>query len=403
MDADVVVVGAGLAGLACALHLSAAGRAVALLEAGDAVGGRVRTDIVDGWRLDRGFQVHDTAYPELARLLDTPALDLRAFTPGALVHLDRGFVRVADPRRRPLSAPATLAAPVGSLADKARTAVLAGRIALAPPARLLAAPETTTYDALRAAGISERMVQRFWRPYLSGVFGEDELRTSSRFFSLVLRSQARGAQCLPAAGIGAIPEQLARRLPAGTLRLATRVERVEPGAAVTTDGRRVTARAVVVAADPPTAAALLPELSPPRMNALTTAYFAAPDHDPEPVLRLEGCGRTRGPITNAVAVPSEQPGVLLSVTGLGADVRESALRNHLRQWYGPRVDEWEHVATYRIPVATVDSPPPQGRFRRPVRVGPGRFVCGDHRDSASTQGAAVSGRRAAAGVLAELG
>lgn len=403
-DADVVVVGAGVAGLACALHLVAAGRTVTVLEAGDAAGGRVRTEALDGgWRLDRGFQVHDTAYPELARLLDEPPLDLRPFTSGAVVHLGGRGHRVADPRRHPGSALATLRAPIGSPADKLRTAALVARTALLPPPRLLAAAETTTARALRSAGLSEAVIERFWRPYLAGVFGERDLATSSRFFALVLRSQARGLQCLPAAGIGAIPAQLAARLPAGTIQTGTTVSSVRPGVVALAGGERLSARAVVVAVDPPAAHALLPSLGPaPTMNAVATTYWHAPDLDPEPVLHLEGDGLTRGPLVNAAVLPSEQPGRLLSASVLGAAPSVPQVRNHLRQWWGPRVDEWEHLATVAVPSATVSSPPPQVRFRRPVRVEAGLFVCGDHRDSPSTQGAAMSGRRAARAVLAEL-
>jgi len=277
------------------------------------------------------------------------------------------------------------------------------RAALAPVSRLLDAPETTTEEALRAAGISTRMVERFWRPYLAGVFCERDLVTSSRFFSLLLRSQARGLQCLPAAGIGAIPAQLAARLPVGVVRTGTPVDAVRPGGVTTAGGSRLSSRAVVVATDPPAAHRLLPTLGPPpRMHPLSTTYWSAPDLDPEPVIHLEGNGLARGPLVNAVVLPSEQPGRLLSASVLAPTVTAAAVRNHLRQWHGPRVDAWEHLATVTVAVGTLAAPPPAGRFRSAVRVGPGVFVCGDSRDSPSTQGAAVSGRRAARAVLAEL-
>jgi len=402
-EVDVIVVGAGLAGLACALRLTAAGRTVALLEASDTPGGRVRTDVVDGWRLDRGFQVHDTAYPELDRLLDSPALDLRAFTTGAVVHIGAAAHRIADPRRHPRAALATLRAPIGGLRDKVRTGALATRVALTPARRLLAAPETSTAEALAHAGLSPTVVQRFWRPYLAGVFLERELATSSRFFSFVLRCQARGTQCLPGAGIGAIPAQLADRLPAGVLRTGTPVACVGPGAVTTQGGERLSARAVVVAVDPLAAHRLLPALGPPpSMTAVTTVYLAAPSADAEPVLHLEGNGPVRGPLVNAVVLPSVQPGRLLSASVLGPTATVPAVRNHLRQWHGAQVDDWEHLATVSVPHATVLAAPPQGRLRRTTQVAAGLHVCGDHRDSPSTQGAAVSGRRTADAILQEL-
>ena len=401
-DADVIVVGAGIAGLSAALHLTEAGRSVILLEASDGVGGRARTDVVDGWRLDRGFQVHDTAYPTMASLLDADALQLKDFVPGAVVHRGGRAHRVADPRRRPLDLLDTATAPIGSLLDKVAIGLLAARIAASPVSLLLDRPETTTYEALRAAHISDVSIDAFWRPFLAGVFLEDQLSTSSRFFSLVLRSQARGSQCLPLLGIGAIAEQLAARLPAAVLRLSTGVERVETGAVRTASGT-LAARAVVVATDPLTAHQLLPRLgAPPRLNACATAYFAAPEFSREPIIHLEGDGPDAGPITNAVVLPSEQPGTLLSVSSLDPYVGEARLLTQLRRWRGSLVDTLQHIATYRLPTATVDMPVPQGVFRRTVSLGDGTFVCGDHRDSASTQGAAVSGRRTARAAIASL-
>lgn len=406
-DADVVIIGAGIAGLAAALHLSDAGRDVILLEGADGVGGRASTEVVDGWRLDRGFQVHDTSYPTMASLLDADALRLREFTHGAVVHRGGRGHRVVDPRRQPRDLLATATAPIGSLRDKAASGLLASTIAASSVARLLARPETTTYEALRAAHISDACIDTFWRPFLAGVFLEDRLSTSSRFFSLVLRSQVRGIQCLPAEGIGALADQLAARLPTGVLRLGTPVETVSggsgpSGALIRTGGAQLSARAVVVATDPATAHRLLPQLGPaPARNDCATAYFSAPGFDPEPIIHLEADGGG-GPIVNAVVLPSEQPGTLLSVTSLDADVTIEHLLAQLRRWHGSNVERLEHIATYRLPGATVDMPVPQGVLRRTVDLGGGVLVCGDHRDSASTQGAAVSGRRAARAVLAEL-
>jgi phytoene dehydrogenase-like protein len=402
---EVIVVGAGLAGLACALHLSRAGVDATVLEAQDVVGGRVRTDVVDGMLLDRGFQVHNTGYPEAQRMLDHAALDLRTFAAGALIRIGDRLHRVGDPRRVPGWALSTAGAPIGSVADKARTALLSAQDAVLPVDRLLRRPETTTYAALRARGLSDTVIDRFFRPFLSGVFLEDELTTSSRFFDLVWRSFARGASCVPAAGMGALPAQLAAALPAGALRLSTPVEQVGPGTA-TAAGERLTARAVVVATAAPAAAALLPRLTSPAHRSVTTHYHLAPEPPVrEPAIVLDG--ERSGPVANTVvltqAAPSYAPGrCLVSSSVVSGDAREPAVRAHLSRLYGVETAGWEHVAAYDIPDALPDQSPPMGRFRRPVRLEPGLYVCGDARDSASLQGALVSGRRAAASVLEEL-
>ena len=400
--ADVVVVGAGLAGLACARRLQEAGVATTVLEAGDAVGGRVRTDVVDGMLLDRGFQVHNTGYPEAARVLDHAALDLRRFSAGALVRVGDRLHRVGDPRRAPTWAPATVGAPIGSLKDKVLIAALAASVALQSPDALLSRTETTTYDALRARGLSDTAVDRFFRPFLSGVFLEDRLDTSSRFFDLVWRSFVRGSQCVPSGGMQRIPEQLAATL---DVRLHAPVRSVKAGS-VAVDGQVLRPRAVVVAAAAPDAGALLPGLDVPPQRSVVTHYHLAPEPPvTEPAIVLDG--EASGPVANTVvltnAAPSYAPGRhLVSSSVVSGDTSEAVVRAHLARLYGVDTARWESVAAYDVQAALPSQAPPMGRFRKVVRLEPGLYVCGDHRDSASIQGALVSGRRAADAVLAEL-
>jgi phytoene dehydrogenase-like protein len=191
-DVVVVVVGAGLAGLCCAREVAAAGLTVRVLEAGDGVGGRVRTDVVDGYRLDRGFQILLTAYPEVAASLDVVALDLRVFDPGSLVWTGGGFDRVADPLRDPRAILSTLTAAIGSPLDKARVGLLRQRLVGTDPVDLLRRPDRSTADALRAAGFSTRMVDRFFRPLLGGIQLDLELATSARMYEVIFRTLAVG-------------------------------------------------------------------------------------------------------------------------------------------------------------------------------------------------------------------
>ncbi|MCW2615073.1 MAG: hypothetical protein JWN08_2067 [Frankiales bacterium] len=394
--AEVVVVGAGLAGLACARHLTAAGVEVLVLEAEDAVGGRVRTDVVDGMLLDRGFQVHNTGYPEAQRVLDHEALDLQRFAAGALVRVGERLHKVGHPRKVPTWAPSTVLAPIGSLRDKVLIGRLAAEAALHSPDALLSRPETSTYDALRARGLSDTVIDRFFRPFLSGVFLEDGLATSSRFFDLVWRSFARGSQCVPEGGMGAIPAQLGAGL---DVRLSTPVASL---AQVRADHAPT---AVVVATAARAAAALVPGLGVPAGSSVTTHYHLAPEPPVrEPAIVLDG--ERSGPLANTVvltnAAPSYAPGRhLVSSSVVHGDASETAVRQHLSLLYGVDASRWEHVATYDVRDALPSQAPPMGRFRRDVRLGGGLYVCGDHRDSASIQGALVSGRRAATALLAD--
>ncbi|WP_375499262.1 NAD(P)/FAD-dependent oxidoreductase [uncultured Jatrophihabitans sp.] len=403
---DVVVVGAGLAGLNAARRLHRAGLSVLVLEASDAVGGRVRTDTVNGMLLDRGFQLLNPFYPRARADLDLAALDLRTFQAGAMVgHGDGRFV-VADPRRSPRDLPADLRLPVGSLRAKASFVRWAATVGFGPASRIKRSPDRSLAEELRRRGLDGPLTESILRPFLSGVLGEDELRTSRRFAELIVRSFVRGSPGVPAAGMQAIPDQLAGALPPGTVRLSTPVTSVAPGVVRTAAGEFM-ARAVVVAADPVTAAALtgLPE---PAMNALTTFYHRAPVSPAQRrLLHLDG--DRRGPVANTAVLtdvaPAYAPGHALiasSVVGTDSSGEMAArVRTQAGLLYGVDPGEWEHVGTYAIPHA-LPAMPPGTPLRKPVRLADGLYVAGDHRDTASQQGALVSGHRAAGAVLAQF-
>jgi phytoene dehydrogenase-like protein len=409
---DAVVVGAGLSGLACATELVRHGHRVLVLEASDGVGGRVRTDTVDGFRLDRGFQVLLTAYETAAEMLDYAALDLRRFQPGALIRTRGRFTRLFDPVRQPTKALPTLASRAGSLADKLRVARLRARLARASLASVFAAPDTTTLAALREEGFSDRMIETFFRPFFGGIFLDDTLSTSRRMFEFVFRTFARGYAALPAAGMQAIPEQLAARLPTTSLRLNAPVRAARAGEVELESGEVVHAKAVVVAAHPREAHRLLGRDPRPPMQGVTCLYFAAKAPPVRgPVLVLGG---DRGGIINNLCVPSElsrayapEGRALVSVSVLGAghdlEVVEQKVRSELVAWFGPDARTYELLRTYVLPDALPSQPPGALEPRsRKAQVAEGLYVCGDHLETASIEGALRSGRAAAEQIHATL-
>nr|WP_281363358.1 NAD(P)/FAD-dependent oxidoreductase [Nocardioides perillae] len=410
--AEVVVVGAGLAGLACAVELQRHGVAVEVLEASDAVGGRVRTDVVDGFRCDRGFQLLNPSYPAARALVDLDALALQVAGRGVEVLRPSGVARLADPTRHPRDLPATLASGLvrpGELVRLGRWAAPA----LGSVDRLLRRPDRTLGAALDAAGLRgsrDRLRREVLEPFLTGVVADDPAQVSERFARLLLRSFALATPGLPAAGMQALPEQLARRLaqPVRLAHPAHGVRRRDDAVEVLTAHGTWRARAVVVATDPRAAAALT-EQPEPATRGLATWWFTAPEPvSSSPFLRVDG---TRGgPVINTTVVsawaptyaPAGRPLVAATaLLGAGAAPREDEVRRHLAALWQRPTDTWEVVVRHDVPHALPAAPPPL-RHRREVDLGGGLLVAGDHRDTGSIQGALVSGRRAARAALAHV-
>ncbi len=413
-DQSVIIIGAGLAGLTAARHLTRNGISVTLLEASDGVGGRVRSDTVDGYTLDRGFQVLLTGYPEAKRQLDYAALDLHAFEAGALIRLGRGFHKVADPWRNPGALLSTVFAPIGTLLDKAQIARLRLDVKRGSIEELWQRPSTSTLQRLRQFGFSETLIDRFFRPFFGGIFLDRNLGTSSRLFDFVFRMFAEGETVLPAGGIGAIPAQIAADLPAGALRLNSRVEAITEGGVKLKSGESISASAVIIATEGPEATRLTSgEIDSTGLRSVTCFYFAA-ERAPisDPILILNGDGI--GPINNlcfpSQIAPSYAPPnqALVAASVLGDPEEDDELlrakvQGQLVEWFGPPAKSWDFLRAYRVRYAQPAQPP--GALeppRRPVELRPGLYVCGDHRDNASINGALASGQRTADAVLVAL-
>ncbi len=409
---DVIVVGGGLAGLAAARTLTAAGIPTLLLEASEAPGGRVATESVEGFQLDRGFQVLLDSYPEAQRQLDLSALDLRAFAPGALVRRAGGFGRVADPWRAPLAGVRSLVSGVFTPADAWRMMTLR-RDALRAAAVDAEVSDRTAARALVDRGFSERAIDGFFRPFFGGVFLDAQLTAPSHWFEFLFAMFAAGRATLPAAGMRAIPAQLARALPAGVLRTHARVRTARPGRVELTTGEAFAPRAVIVATDARHLAVLVPGTRVPAWNGCVTLNYAAPASPlGDPLLVLNGEPGS-GPVSH-LCVPSDvaptyaPPGAaLVAATIVGTPGQEDAeldrsTRRQLGRWFGAEaVRSWRLLRAVRVTHA-LPRVPGGLQPERAVRLGEGLYACGDHLETPSINGALRSGRRAAEALLADL-
>ncbi len=402
---DVLVIGAGLAGLQCARELQAAGRDVRVWESSDDVGGRIRTDKVDGFLMDRGFQVLNPAYPAVRRFADLKALQLQPLGAGIGVRLDTGLEVLAHPLREP-----------GLIAGTLRSGILTPGSALAAlrwaaPAvlgRLRPGRDTSLTAALDRAGLTDGL-RRVLEQFLAGVLLEDDGATSNAFALSLLRYFALGVPGLPRAGMQALPRQLADGLarPVETGRRVERITREATAAVAHSAGGSIRARDVVVAADP-VAAGALADVTVPAMKGVITFWYAA-DTAPTPSRMLCVDGRSgQGPLVNTAVISNSAPSYapagrhLIQASALAGPGRtgpaEADARRHAGEIFGAAAGGWQLLARHEVLQALPVQPPPLNP-RRPLRIAPGLLVCGDHRDTASIQGALESGHRAAREIL----
>ena len=408
-EAPVIIVGAGMAGLSCAVHLQAAGLKVSLIDSSDGVGGRVRTDVVDGFLLDRGFQVYLDAYPETGALLDLKALDLRAFEPGALVFDGKRLERLMDVFRRPTSAWASLTAPIGGFIDKLRVGLMRTQILGSTLEQIANREDRTTESYLRGRGFSDAVIDTFFRSFYGGIFLESELRTSSRMFEFTFKMFGQGSATLPAKGMGEIPKQLAARLPLDSITLNQKVVSLDSHSVTLSSGEQIHGRAVVLATNAAAVGSLLPELkeSMPDWRSVTNLYFCAPSSPiKESIICLNGSGE--GVVNNVCALTDASPDyspderALISVSVLGLHPEESLpgkVQQELMGWFGECVGEWRHLRTDLIPKALPEQAPSAQKDKVGFIQQNGIYVCGDHATSASIEGAVISGKHVAEAIL----
>ena len=413
-DDNVIIVGAGLAGRSCARRLMQDKIPFQILEANHQIGGRVKTENVDGFLLNYGFQVRQTAYTEARRVLDYNRLELKPFAPGAMIRIEGRFFRVADPRRRPRDLLSTLKAPIGSLEDRLRILQLARSVRQTTVAGIFHRPDMPAVTFLRNEGFSEKIIQRFFKPFFAGVCLDPDIMESSRVFRYIYRVFAEGDVALPSRGMGAIAEQLAEGLPVERIHTSRRVQSISDREVILASGERVKGQRVVLATDGPETARLLGNPYSVASRGELCLYFAAkepPIAEPYLILNGDEVGWINSMTVPNIVSPTYAPvgRALISVVVVGhlsannATV-EKNVRQELTEWFGSVVTDWEHLRTYRIVHALPEQSPPMPDPTVPAKhLKPGIYVCGEYGSVPGIQWAMLSGRHAAESILKELG
>ncbi len=406
-EKKIYIVGAGLSGLIAALELEKSGLSPVILEASDRVGGRMKTDIMEGYRLDHGFQVLNTAYPEAKRYLDFQALQLKNFDPGAIIFEGKDSYILTDPLRNPLKIVGMAVSRVGTFLDKVKVFTLTQELKKKSSEAIFSEPSLPTHEYLKKYGFSDAIITNFFRPFFRGIFLEKDLETSSRMFEFVFKMFSQGYAAVPAKGMGQIPEMIKEQLQTTEIRLNTPVASVEGGKVLLSDGTQLDADRIIVAVQPDLVMKQLEgQFAPPRK--VINLYFAAPKSFlGRPMIGLLTGKRAINNLVFMEDVSKEYAPAgksLLSVTVLDTELIDKelikAVQSELEEISGTKADQFKHLKTYLIPHAL----PQVGdlKFSIPFtecKVLDQVFLAGDYLLHGSINAAMTSGRTAAEAVI----
>ena len=407
MKPTITIIGAGISGLTAAVYLHQKGYKVQILEASERAGGRIKTDIIDGFRLDRGFQVLLTEYPETKALLDYNILNLKRFLPGATVLYDRGQFEIADPFRRPTALFATLFAPVGNLKDKINTLFLKNKLVKITISAIFKQPETDTISQLKNYGFSSKMINRFYKPFFSGIFLENDLKTSSNMFDFVMKMFSEGDAAIPELGMEEIPKQLVAMLPENSIQYNVKVSEIENNKIICENGTTLEADKIIIATEAIGLAGNYISKTKQNFHQVTTMYFEASIAPTQKAVVVLNASKDKKWVNNLTVLSNisneyaPKGKVLISISYKGIPAIDDAtlsenMKAELKQWYGNQVNYWKLLKTYRINYALPNQEKVSNEVSNSeIKINDNLFICGDHLLNGSINAAMKSGRMVA--------
>ncbi len=404
MKPTITIIGAGISGLTASVYLHQKGYKVQILEASDRAGGRIKTDIIDGFRLDRGFQVLLTEYPETKALLDYKKLNLKRFLTGATILYDGGQFEIADPFRRPTATFATLFAPVGSLKDKINTFFLKNKLVNISISNLFKQPEIETSAQLKKYGFSQKMIERFYKPFFSGIFLENDLKTSSNMFDFVMKMFSKGDAAIPELGMEEIPKQLVAMLPANSIQYKVKVSAIENTKIICEDGTTLDADKIIIATEAIGLASNYISKTKQNFHPVTNVYFEAKRAPTQKTVVVLNASTDKKWVNNLTVMSNvshqyaPKGKVLISISYNGIPAIDDAtlaenMKTELKQWYGNQVEDWKMLKTYRINYALPNQEKVSDEVTHSeIKINENLFICGDHLLNGSINAAMKSGR-----------
>jgi phytoene dehydrogenase-like protein len=409
MKPTITIIGAGISGLTAAVYLHQKGYKVQILEASDRAGGRIKTDLIDGFRLDRGFQVLLTEYPETKALLDYKKLNLKRFLPGATVLYDGGQFEIADPFRRPTATFATLFAPVGSLKDKINTFFLKNKLVNIAVSDVFKQPEIETIAQLKKYGFSPKMIDRFYKPFFSGIFLENDLKTSSNMLDFVMKMFSEGDAAIPELGMEEIPKQLVAMLPENSIQFNVKVSAIENNTIICENGTTLDTDKIIIATEAIGIASNYISKTKQNFHQVTNVYFEAkiaPTQKAVVVLNASTHEKWVNNLTILSNISNQYAPtgkVLISISYNGIPTIDDVtlaenMKTELKQWYGNQVEDWKLLKTYRIKYALPNQEKVANELHDShIKINDNLFICGDYLLNGSINAAMKSGR-----IVAEL-
>lgn len=401
-EIEIIIIGGGLAGLAAAVYCEKKGVPAILLEADNRLGGRVQTDDVAGFQLDRGFQVLLSSYEKANELLDIEALKVGKFMAGAVITDEKGTFRVVDPQRKGSKIIPMLFSRMGGFRDKLKLRKLTKRIRKMSWDEIFADDGMTTMEYLKDIGFTDSMLQSFFIPFYGGVFLENELSTPASMFRFTFKHFSTGVATLPSKGMGSVPRQLASRLKKTEIRLNAKVKRVLRGGIIEMEsGEELVASKIIVACD---ARDILHDMAPDiSYRESTTMYFSADAGEKKMGGTLGLDARAISPINNYARLDEVAPHYapagksLWSVTlRQHAQNPEDSVRTALAELVGSKPEDFRHLKTYHIKRALPFVKKPRKDMQASeTQISDHVYLAGDYVLNPSIDGALRSGQRAA--------